>query len=237
MLRHRRYRIHRPAIVAGPSAPAIRCSAWLARIRRPITRRGRCRGASGCARRSRQPETWSAASDGVIHTAFIHDFSNLRPPARRTGRDRDDRRALAGSGRPFVVPSGIGRPRSTAASVRRTMHPIPAPPLAPLAAERTALRWRRAACALGRAPAAVGAPRWRSRLRSDPHPDRARQGRPAYVGDGATDGLRSTGSTPPPLQAGAREGPAGARFTAWPTRACRPREIADGIRHVELPVD
>jgi nucleoside-diphosphate-sugar epimerase len=49
----------------------------------------------------------AAASDGVIHTAFIHDFSDY------VGACRTDRRAvqtlgeaLAGSGRPFVVTSG-----------------------------------------------------------------------------------------------------------------------------------
>jgi nucleoside-diphosphate-sugar epimerase len=50
----------------------------------------------------------AAASDGAIHTAFIHDFSDY------AGSSETDRRAievigvtLAGSGRPFVVTSGI----------------------------------------------------------------------------------------------------------------------------------
>ena len=49
----------------------------------------------------------AANSDGVIHTAFIHDFLNYGPAAEA------DRRAietlgntLAGSGRPFLVTSG-----------------------------------------------------------------------------------------------------------------------------------
>ena len=49
------------------------------------------------------------ACDGVIHTAFIHDFANM-PASSATDRDAIDAMgaALAGSDRPLVVTSGIG---------------------------------------------------------------------------------------------------------------------------------
>ena len=51
----------------------------------------------------------AAAADGVIHTAFNHDFSKFRDSCAADGRviaALGD--ALAGSGRPLVVTSGIG---------------------------------------------------------------------------------------------------------------------------------
>ena len=51
--------------------------------------------------------TGAAGSDGVIHTAYVHDFSDIEAAARTDLRAVDTlASALEGSGRPLVIPSG-----------------------------------------------------------------------------------------------------------------------------------
>jgi uncharacterized protein YbjT (DUF2867 family) len=80
----------------------------------------------------------AADSDGVIHTAFIHDFLNYAAAAET------DRRAietlgtvLAGSGRPFVVTSGTCSFNARAPSQRRRTNPLP---IFPVSRKRLGLR-------------------------------------------------------------------------------------------------
>ena len=87
----------------------------------------------------------AAASDGVIHTAFIHDFSNYAPAAEKDRRAIETLgAALAGSDRPLVVTSGTLLLHARPPRNGRGCAPIPS---FPRKSEEAALRWRRGACA------------------------------------------------------------------------------------------
>ena len=80
----------------------------------------------------------AAASDGVIHTAFIHDFSKFKENC-----ELDERAiqalggALAGSGRPLVVTAGTGPLRP--GQVGTEDHEAPVHPGMPRVSEQAAL--------------------------------------------------------------------------------------------------
>lgn len=181
----------------------------------------------------------AAASDGVIHTAFIHDFSNFAASAET------DRQAIAaigetlkGSGRPFLITSG-----TAAAGVQGrivTEEDAGAPESFPrLPAEYMTL-----------AMASEGVRAGVVRLPPSVHDkgdhgfvpqliNIARQkGVSAYIGDGRNrwpavhrlDAVRV-------YRLALEKGPAGSRFHAVGDQGIPTREIAETIgRHLNLPV-
>ena len=183
----------------------------------------------------------AAGSDGVIHTAYIHDFSESNDAAayaRIDGRAIEVMgEALAGSGRPLVVAAGLPAP----APGSRTTEEDAAPenPVYPRVSEGAALAFagrgvRASALRMpptvhgegdhGFVPALIGIAR--------------AQGLSAYVGDGSNrwsavhrlDAARL-------FRLAVESAPAGTRLNAVGDEGVPFREIAEVIgRHLDLPV-
>ena len=164
----------------------------------------------------------AAAADGVIHTAYIHDFSENNDAAAYA---RIDRRAietigeaLAGSGWPPSSPPGSCTWRARPAT-EEDGAPTPGES-ARLGTGGAVAGWARRTRLRG-APAAVGARRRRSRLHPGPHRDRPGEGRSADVATGPTTGPPCTGSTPRSCSGWPwRAHPRARACTGSTTRAC-----------------
>ncbi len=136
----------------------------------------------------------AAASDGVIHTAFNHDFSKF---AANCEADRHVIEALgsalAGSDRPLIVASGTGLLAPAASRLKKT-GPLPRFPAS--LRKRQPARWRHEACACRwyafRHPSTATAITALFRFLSASHAGRAL--RPTLE-MGSTAGPRCTGST------------------------------------------
>ena len=163
----------------------------------------------------------AAAADGVIHTAFIHDFSNYGPAAEADRRAIETLGgALAGSDRPLIITSGILLAQRQGSLATEGDTPNPS---FPRKSEEAAL-----------ALAARGVPASVLRLPPSVHGNgdhgfvprlisiAREKGVSAYIGTGSTAGpqcigsmlLVSTGSR-------LRKAPLHPDITGWPTRACR----------------
>jgi len=182
----------------------------------------------------------AAAADGVIHTAYIHDFSENNDAAAYA---RIDRRAietigeaLAGSGRPLVVASGLvhvaGRPATEEDDAPDT-------PAYPRVSEPVALSLagRGVRVCVVRLPPSVHGAGDHGFIPALIGIARAK-GRSAYVGDGSNHWAAVHRLDAAQLFRLALEGaPAGTRLHGVDDEGVRFSDIAEVIgRHLNLPV-
>jgi len=184
--------------------------------------------------------TAAAASDGVIHTAYIHDFSPTGNPAaaaRTDGRAIESLGgALAGSGRPLVVATGVVR---TPGRPSTENDDVPDNPHYPRVSEPVALSFagRGVRVSVVRLPPSVHGQGDYAFVPALIRIARAK-GLAAYVGDGTNrwagvhrlDAARA-------FRLALEAAPAGTRLNAVGDEGVPFRDIAQVIgRHLNLPV-
>jgi len=113
----------------------------------------------------------AAGSDGVVHTAFIHDFANYGAAAAADARAIEVLgETLAGSERPLVVTSGTATRRAgTCGDGRRPTRSGISRKLAPQIRRNGAGYGRPRSLRLSRSASTFRARRRRPRIRSTPH--------------------------------------------------------------------
>jgi len=88
----------------------------------------------------------AAAADGVIHTAFIHDFSKFKDNCETDRRAVEALgAALVGSDRPLIVTSGTGLLTPGRLAIEENAAASGSTSIPRVASEEQQLRWRRVA--------------------------------------------------------------------------------------------
>lgn len=181
--------------------------------------------------------TGAAQSDGVIHTAFIHDFSKFQENCAIDKRAIEALgETLAGSNRPLVVSGGLGF--ISPGRVATEDDPYPANPHIPRVSEQSAETFvaRGVRVATMRLPQ-VHDPR-KQGLITYAIAIAREKGVSAYVGDGLNRWPAAhVLDTAALYRLALEKAPAGARYHAVAEEGVRVRDIADAIgRGLKVPV-